>query len=84
MFRHVLITVDGSAPATRAAKAGVAFARRIGAKVTVYHAVNPIARHRGCEPIFLGSHGHRGKRLLLGSVASEVLAHADIPVVVYR
>jgi nucleotide-binding universal stress UspA family protein len=42
MFRHVLIPVDGSPLATRAAKAGVAFARRSGAKLTVYHAINPL------------------------------------------
>jgi nucleotide-binding universal stress UspA family protein len=146
MFRHVLIPVDGSPLATRAAKAGVAFARRSGAKLTVYHAINPLpygfyatgadpgdrisvqlerraraqgekhvavivraaraagvpcqsrvevavpdegivacARRRGCDSIFLGSHGHRGmKRLLLGSVASRVLARAAVPVVVYR
>lgn len=146
MFRHLLLPVDGSPVATRAAKAGVAFARRSGAKLTVYHAINPLpfgfyasgadpedavsvqlerkaraqgekhvaaivraaraagvpcesrvevavpdegivayARRRGCDSIFLGSHGYRGlKRLLLGSVASGVLARANVPVIVYR
>ena len=36
MFKHILIPTDGSAAANKAAKAGIALARRLGAKVTAY------------------------------------------------
>ena len=145
-FKHILIPTDGSATSARAARAGVELARRLGARIIVYHAIDPVphgfyadgapagdydkvqlerraraagqkhveviarkarsagvpcqslvevavpyegipaaARRRKCDAIFMGSHGHRGlKRLLLGSVASRVVATADRPVIVYR
>ncbi len=39
MFKHILISTDGSAISHKAAKAGVALARALGAKVTAYRAV---------------------------------------------
>lgn len=43
------------------------------------------ARKRKCDAIFMSSHGRRGlKRLLLGSIASRVIATSNLPVVVYR
>ena len=39
MFKHILIPTDGSAVANQAAKAGIALARRLGAKVTAYCAL---------------------------------------------
>ena len=43
------------------------------------------AEKRGCDAIFMASHGHRGlKKLLLGSVTNEVLTHTRIPVLVFR
>lgn len=43
------------------------------------------ARRNRCDLIVMASHGRRGiSRLLLGSVASKVLAHADIPVLICR
>lgn len=39
MFKHILIATDGSAVATKAAKAGIALASRLDAKVTAYSAV---------------------------------------------
>ena len=38
MYKHVLIPTDGSPASNRAAKAGVAFARAIGARVTAFFA----------------------------------------------
>ncbi len=35
--------------------------------------------------IVMASHGHRGlKKILLGSIASEVVSHSKIPVLIYR
>ncbi len=39
MFKHVLIPTDGSALSRKAAKAGVAFAKALGARVTAYHSL---------------------------------------------
>jgi len=43
------------------------------------------ATERGCDLIAMASHGRRGlRRLILGSVASEVLARSPVPVFVSR
>jgi nucleotide-binding universal stress UspA family protein len=43
------------------------------------------AKRGHCDLIVMASHGRRGiSRLLLGSVASKVLAHAGIPVLICR
>ena len=43
------------------------------------------AAEKGCDLIVMASHGRRGlKRLLLGSVTSEVVTHSAIPVLIYR
>jgi nucleotide-binding universal stress UspA family protein len=43
------------------------------------------AKKRRCDLIVMGSHGRRGfSRLLLGSVTSQVLARAGMPVLVVR
>jgi nucleotide-binding universal stress UspA family protein len=147
MFDHILLPTDGSIPSLNAVRAGINFAQDHGAKVTIYHAIEPVpvhswsgggamtpdfvkafgehaqeaakriveeaadaaaqagvlcevevdrpqssdlgindaaARH-GCDLIFIGSHGRSGiAGLLLGSVTRKVLAHATIPVMVYR
>jgi len=43
MFRHILIPTDGSPVAAKAVKAGIAFARETGARVTGYCAVEPVS-----------------------------------------
>ena len=48
MFKHILIATDGSLLANKAAKAGIALASALGAKVTGYYAVEPI------EPLYVG------------------------------
>ena len=50
MFKHLLITTDGSAAANKAAKAGIALAQALGAKVTAYCALSEL------EPIDLGGY----------------------------
>jgi nucleotide-binding universal stress UspA family protein len=43
------------------------------------------AEARGCDLIFMASHGRRGpSALLLGSETQKVLTHCKIPVLVYR
>ena len=39
MFKHILISTDGSPASQKAAKAGIALARALGAKVTAYSAL---------------------------------------------
>jgi nucleotide-binding universal stress UspA family protein len=39
MFKHVLLPTDGSRLSRKAVRAGIAFAKKFGARVTVYHAV---------------------------------------------
>jgi nucleotide-binding universal stress UspA family protein len=41
MFKHILIPTDGSPVSTKAVKAGIAFAKKSGAKVTGFYAVEP-------------------------------------------
>lgn len=48
-------------------------------------AIIETARARNCGLIVMSSHGRRGlRRLILGSVTSEVLANSPIPVLVVR
>ena len=42
MFKHILIPTDGSPVSAKAVKAGISMAKRIGAKVTAYYAVEPV------------------------------------------
>jgi nucleotide-binding universal stress UspA family protein len=47
MFKHILISTDGSAVSNKAAKAGIALARALGARITAYRAVESL------EPIYV-------------------------------
>ena len=47
MFKHILIPTDGSPVSNKAAKAGIALARALGAKVTAYCAFEPF------QPIYV-------------------------------
>ena len=50
-----------------------------------YRGIVDAAEKKGCDAIFMASHGHRGlKKLLLGSVTQEVLTHSKVPVLVFR
>ena len=44
MFKHILIPTDGSPISIRAANAGIALAKRSGARVTAYHCKDPLPR----------------------------------------
>jgi len=52
---------------------------------TAADAIVSTAKEQGADLIVMGSHGRRGLgRLLLGSQASEVLAHSTVPVLVVK
>ena len=42
MFKHILISTDGSSVSNKAAKAGIALARALGSKVTAYCALEEL------------------------------------------
>ena len=42
MFKHILIPTDGSPASARAVRAGLAFAKKNGARVTGYHCADPV------------------------------------------
>lgn len=48
-------------------------------------AIIATARERGCDCIFMASHGHRGRRgPTLGGETQKVAAGASVPVMIYR
>ena len=55
MFKHILISTDGSPLANKSAKAGIALAKALGARVTAYFAVEP------SEPIFVDGYAFNVK-----------------------
>jgi nucleotide-binding universal stress UspA family protein len=68
-------------------------AEKIGASCTTLYVKNRFpgegivetAKENGCDLIVMASHGRRGlPRLLLGSVANEVVTHSNIPVLICR
>ena len=65
--------------------AGVNCATYVSQATLPYRGIVEAAEQKGCDAIFMASHGHRGlARLLLGSVTQEVLTHSKIPVLVFR
>lgn len=50
-----------------------------------YRAIIDVAREKGCDLIFMASHGRRGlSAMVLGSETNKVLTHSSIPVLVFR
>jgi nucleotide-binding universal stress UspA family protein len=50
-----------------------------------HEAIVAAAKDKGCDVIVMATHGRSGvASMLLGSVTAKVLAHATVPVVVYR
>ena len=51
----------------------------------IYRGILETASSVGADLIVMGSHGRRGlEKLVLGSVAAQVLAHAHLPILVVR
>lgn len=69
----------------RAADSGVSCEPITAVNVQPYDAIVAAAREKGCDLIAIASHGRSGlSAMLLGSVTQKVLAHSDLPVLVYR
>lgn len=65
--------------------ARVPFASLVAKARTPYEGIVAAARKNKCDLIFIASHGRRGlSKLMVGSVTHKVLAHATVPVLVYR
>jgi len=65
--------------------ARVPFASIVAKTGAPYEGIAETARKRKCDLIWMASHGRRGvARLMMGSVTLKVLAHATVPVFVYR
>lgn len=68
-----------------AQSAGVACATVHRVSDKPWEAILQVAAEEGCDLVFMGSHGYSGFRaLVLGSTTSKVLAHATLPVLVWR
>jgi nucleotide-binding universal stress UspA family protein len=68
-----------------AAKAGVACEPLYVKEQYPAEGIVEAAKARGCDLIVMASHGRRGlSKLLLGSQATRVLTHSDVPVLVCR
>jgi nucleotide-binding universal stress UspA family protein len=83
--------------ATAESNAAISAARQrfeaLGIKVTsslveghaVYKGILDTAASTNADLVVMGSHGRKGlEKLVLGSVASQVLAHAHLPVLIVR
>ncbi len=68
-----------------AAEAGVACEAVSTECEEPHEGIIAMAQSRGCDLIFMASHGRRGARaLMLGSETQKVLTHCKIPVLVCR
>ncbi|GFO59190.1 universal stress protein UspA [Geomonas silvestris] len=71
--------------AETAERGGVACTKLTLVGEQAYQGIIQAALDRGCDLIFMASHGWRGIRaLVLGSETHKVLTHSSIPVLVHR
>lgn len=71
--------------ADAAAKASVPVETLTVKSFSPFEAIIDTAKAKGCDVIFMASHGRRGlSAVLLGSETQKVLTHSTIPVMVYR
>jgi nucleotide-binding universal stress UspA family protein len=71
--------------ADAAAKDGIAVETLSVRSFSPFEAIIETAKGKGCDVIFMASHGRRGlSAVLLGSETQKVLTHSTIPVMVYR
>jgi nucleotide-binding universal stress UspA family protein len=71
--------------ADAAAKASVPVETVTVKSFSPFEAIIDTAKAKGCDVIFMASHGRKGlSAVLLGSETQKVLTHSTIPVMVYR
>jgi len=71
--------------AAAAKSANIAFETEFARSDKPYQAIIDAARRRGCDAIFIASHGRNGlAEMWHGSQTHEILTHSDIPTLVYR
>lgn len=71
--------------AAAAAAKGVPCTTQVSTSLSPAEEIVDMAQQYKCDLIFMATHGHGGlQRLLLGSQTQRVLAHATIPVLVFR
>ena len=71
--------------ASAAKAAGVACEPLVVRSGRADEAIVKTAKERGCDAIFMASHGHQGLTgVILGSVTQRVLASTSVPVLVFR
>ena len=64
---------------------GVAATTSVMEGQAVYKSILAAAEASGAELIVMGSHGRKGlEKLVLGSVAAQVLSHTQLPVMIIR
>lgn len=81
--RYARALVDAAAEKARAA--GVGATSVTVASGAPYRGIMDVAEQRGCDLIFMASHGRRGiGAILLGSEVQKVLTNSRIPVLVWR
>lgn len=69
----------------RPSATGLSVATRHSVEFSPYHGIIECAKTEGCDLILMSSHGRSGlSNLILGSETQKVLAHSNIPVLVYR
>jgi len=73
MFKHILIPTDGSEVAAKAVKAGVAFARETGARITAFYALEPLPSH-------IYGEGYIADRKLVAEFETRARAYAEAAV----
>lgn len=65
--------------------AGVPYESHSVPSAAAWQAIVEAAKTKGCDLIFMASHGRTGlSALVLGSQTAKVLSHTEIPVLVYR
>jgi nucleotide-binding universal stress UspA family protein len=71
--------------ADAAKEANVGCETAVAQSFSPYEEIIAAAKKFGCDAIFMASHGRKGlNRLFIGSETQKVLAHTDIPVLVFR
>lgn len=83
MKRQAANILEKTVAAAQAAELDHEAVVRVGSEAHLH--IIEVAREKGCDLIYMASHGRRGlKALMLGSQTQKVLTHSPIPVLVAR